>query len=97
MQYKIDWQYTALEDLKAIRLYLEEFSLDTADKILTELVDKADSLKQFPNRCPKFRKNSELRRLILDEYSIFYDVVEKKSLVRVFYVYHHLRDTRYLM
>ena len=77
MRYKVDWQYTALEDLKTIRFYLEQFSFETADRILSEIVDKADILQQFPGRCPKFGKNVALRRLIIGDYSVFYDIVEK--------------------
>ena len=48
MEYKIDWQDQAVENLHSIREYLEEkASVDVADKILGEIFDGVETSTYF--------------------------------------------------
>jgi len=92
MLYKIDWQDTATEDLKQIRAYLEQFSVETANRILSQLVDQANSLENFPARCRLINKSLNLRRLVVADYSVFYRIMEDKRLVQLHHIWHQSRD-----
>lgn len=97
MDYKIDWQDDAIEDLENIREYLEQFDFDVADKILEDIVNKTHKLTMFPNRCPKIDEDTDIRRLIVRDYYVFYFVVEENKIVRILHVFHHLKNTKILM
>ena len=92
MEYKITWSNEAYIDLDEIRVYLEEFSLQTAHRILRRIMTQASRLASFPYRCPLVGDDLLKRRLVVDDYSVFYVVFEDSKTVLIFRVWHHSKD-----
>jgi len=92
MKHKIDWQFTAIDDLDGIETYHEEYSQETATRIIDEITSRVKTLADFPFLGPKINKNSSKRRLTVGNYSIFYEVCEERKLVQILYVWHQARD-----
>jgi len=97
MQHKINWSDDASTDLDEIRAYLEDFSRQTANRILSRIIAQANRLAVFPYRCPLIIDDSPMRRLVVDDYSVFYVIFEASETVEVLRVWHHSRDIGQLM
>jgi addiction module RelE/StbE family toxin len=94
-EYKIDWQDQAINDIKDIRAYLEtnpNISIETTERILSNLFDQGNSLTVFPARFQIISGSPDKRHLLVEGYSIFYRIVEERHLVQILYVYHQARD-----
>jgi len=76
---------------------LEAFSLQTANRILDRITVQANNLVDFPYRCKKIRRNSDKRRLVIDDYSVFYEIYENEKIVQILHIWHHSRDINQLM
>ena len=96
MRYTINWSNDVYNDLDEIRTYLEGFSVQTANRILSKIVDQANDLVNFPFRCQKISDNSNKRRLVVDGYSVFYEIYENEKIVQILFVWHHSRDIGHL-
>ncbi len=95
MQYTIEWQDQAIENLLSIRKYLEEnASEEVADKILGDIFDHAEDLVNFPYRYVVYPDRPAVRRMVVGEYNVFYRVIEEKGLIRVYNVFRSSMDTK---
>ena len=92
MAYKIEWQHTAVADLQEIRTYLEALSVDAANRILTKIVDNTNDLAIFPARFPKLDGLFDFRRMVVEDYSIFYRIADQQNIVRIYHVFHHAKN-----
>ena len=88
--YQVYWQAQAIQDLKNIRAYLNE--IQAPIRILGKIVDQAGELCYFPGRFRKISETSDIRCLIVEDYSVFYRMIEEKRLVQILYVWHHSRE-----
>jgi len=97
MQHKVNWSDDASIDLDEIRAYLEGFSIQTANRILGTIIAQTNRLAVFPYRCPLITEDSPMRRLVVDDYSVFYVIFEVNETVQVLRVWHQSRDISQLM
>jgi len=93
--YKVEWQLQAKVDLINIRSYLVE--QDALTTILKTITKKANDLFYFPARYRKIKSKSDLRLLVVKDYSVFYRIIEHKKLVQIMHVWHHSKDIRKLV
>ncbi|HOS34146.1 MAG TPA: type II toxin-antitoxin system RelE/ParE family toxin [Spirochaetota bacterium] len=83
--YSIKFTGLANRDLEDIFSYIsnELDSRNVAIKLLNKIESKIDSLKDFPYSCPtvtnSLLQNYEYRKLIVDNYIIFYIIDEEKK------------------
>jgi addiction module RelE/StbE family toxin len=91
LAFQVLWMDQALADLRGIRAYLAEFSQQAALRIVTKIVDQADRLAAFPYRCRVVFAQTNIRRLIVEDYSVFYRVSEERRFIQVLYVWHHAK------
>lgn len=76
MSYKIRINPLASEDIKNIKEYIAEDSLDNATKVVKDLIEKIEQLGEFPEMGKmlmyKININSKYRYFICGSYLIFY-------------------------
>lgn len=83
MNAKIKINPLVTEDLKGIKNYISEDNLDVAIKTVKEIIEKIDSLAQFPEMGKlltyKIKLKSKYRYIICNKYLIFY-IFEKDTV-----------------
>ena len=97
MPYKVNFSDDVDRDLQEIKAYLNDFSEQTANRVTTDIIDHALDLAYFPFRCQKINENSTKRRLLVGNYSIFYEVYEDIKVVQILFVWHQSRDIRHII
>jgi plasmid stabilization system protein ParE len=64
---------------------------EAADRYVRRLLEAEHSLEQFPYRgAPSYTLGDDIRRLVVGDYVIFYDVTPK--MVRVLRIFHQRED-----
>jgi toxin ParE1/3/4 len=77
--YKVKLLPTAKIDLADIVDYLSQFYSSTAIKQYERIINKINNLKDFPLMCEEYPVDVmgfRYRRLVVDEYLVFYIVLE---------------------
>jgi len=92
-EYKIVWAQTAIDDLRAIRTYIEAelLSPETARQIAQSIYESAASLAQMPYRCPADQEVPAYRYLIEGNYYIYFRITESPSAIQITLVRNHLQ------
>ena len=88
----IIWSDFAIRDLREIYHYIRADSVFYADRLLDEIVSKAESLPPMPNRgriTPEFGDTS-IREIFVKQYRVIYKVEEKRIVIHG--VIHMARD-----
>ena len=96
--YKLEYLPTALKDMIDIIRYIsvELKNPDAANRLAVELVDTAESVLTFPYATPAYQPirplKREYRKILVQNYLMFYWVDEEKKLVTVARVVYAKRD-----
>ena len=83
MTYKIKYLPLAVQDLNDIARYLSGFYPKTASRVLKELREKITKLGDTPKMCEVYRPDPAYRRMVVDQYLVFYRVNDEIKSVEV--------------
>ena len=83
MMYKIKYLPLAVQDLDEIARYLSGFYPKTASRVLKELREKITKLGDPPKMCEVYRLDPAYRRLVVDQYLVFYRVNDENKIVEI--------------
>ena len=83
MMYKIKYLPLAVQDLNEIARYLSGFYPKTASRVLKELREKITKLGDPPKMCEVYRLDPAYRRLVVDQYLVFYRVNDENKIVEI--------------
>ena len=83
MTYKIKYLPLAVQDLNR---YLSEFYPKTASRILKEMREKITKLGDTPKMCEIYRLDPTYRRMVVDQYLVFYRVNDETKVVEIYRV-----------
>ena len=92
MSFQVTLNDIAKEDLVIIEEYLSQFYESTAMKFFESLERQVSLLEDSPFMCPVYEDNPKFRRMIFDNYLLFYSVDESRSLVKIRRIFHQSRD-----
>ena len=92
MKFHFRFLLSAQNDLQDVIDYIAEHSLKAANDFLEELDKRLLQICQFPKMCEVYRHNPNLRRLIIDNYLIFYEADEEKKVINVYRILHSSRN-----
>ncbi len=87
--YKVLLLEPELDDLSIIKTFLEQFSEEAPERVLRLLIDRIRDLSRMPMRYPIYEKNAAFRRLVADDYLVFYKVFNSTKTVEIRRVLHH--------
>lgn len=95
--YHIILSDSAKEDLDKIYKYISESLIEknTAERIISNIEDNILRLEEFPYSCPEINikpHNDIVRKLIIDNYLVLYDVNEEKMQVNIYNVVYNKSD-----
>ena len=83
MTYKIKYLPLAVQDLNDIARYLSGFYPKTASRVLKELREKITKLGDTPKMCEVYRLDPAYRRMVVDQYLVFYRVNDENKIVEI--------------
>lgn len=99
MAIKIRINPLATTDLKEIKNYIAEDSIEAGIKTVKEIIDKIENLSDFPEMGAmlmyKIRLKSKYRYIISGQYIIFY--IYEQSMVSIQRILHGKRDYMLLL
>ena len=101
--YKLEYLPIARQDMIEVVRYIsmELGNPAAADRLATELIEAGDSILKFPYAQPTYVPirplKHEYRKLLVQNYLIFYWVDEEKKLVTVVRVIYAKRDYNLLL
>lgn len=94
MDFKVILQPLALEDLEAIVRHVAQDDLQAANRLGMSLLDRAESLAQFPERGTNVRRRPGVKRLVRAPYLIFYRIDNARRCVDVLRFWHGAQNPR---
>lgn len=83
MKYKIQYLPLAVQDLQDIARYLSGFYPKTARRVLNEMRQKIARLGENPRLCEVYPPDPTYRRMVVDQYLVFYQVNEDGRSVEI--------------
>ena len=92
MKYRFRFLQLAQNDLQDVIDYIAQHSLKAANGFLDELDKRLLHICEFPQLCEVYRHNPTLRRLIIDNYLIFYEADEENKVINVYRILHSSRN-----
>jgi len=92
MSHRITFLDEARQDLKDIASYLSQFYAGTARNFTSKLKKQVRQLKTLPYMYPAYEEDPLFRRMIIDDYLLFYSVDDRQKMVIIHHVFHSKRD-----
>jgi len=92
MKYQPNFLQLVQKDLDDVIDYIGQYSLEAVQDFLDELDKRLLQICKFPQSCEVYRHNPTLRRLIIDNYLIFYEADEKNKSINVYRILHSSRN-----
>lgn len=88
MGWKINFAPQALEELEQIVRFIAQDDPQAAIRFGDYLVDRAESLTNFPELGTPYRKRANVRRLLCKSYYIYYRVDRKEQVIEIMNYWH---------
>ena len=90
MRYKVQWSAATLDRLIEILDVIAQDKPRTAARVVDEILARVDGLADFPHQGPIFSEESgpDIRRLVVKNHIIVYQVVEDRRTIYVIAVRH---------
>jgi plasmid stabilization system protein ParE len=91
MGWKVVFAPQTLEQLEKIVCFITHDDPEAAVRFGDYLVDRAESLAQFPELGTPYRKRPDVRRLLCKNYFIYYRLRRDKRVVEIMDFWHSAR------
>ena len=92
MAYNVKLLNLAENDIDDICRYLSQFYPGTPGKNLDTLDESFKNVSINPYMYPKYEYNKEYRKIVVDDYLVFYKIEKENNLVKVFRILHGKRN-----
>jgi plasmid stabilization system protein ParE len=93
MKYEVFFLPDAEDDIDDIEVYLSQFYEETVRSFVDELKAKVATLEDFPHKYQEYEEDPFFRKVLVNQYLLFYSVDDKRKQVIVHRIFHSLRDT----
>ena len=84
MKYSVLYSLFAKEDKKEIKAYLSRFYPETPRRFTASLKKHITNLKDNPYMYPIYFENTEIRRMIVDNYVVFFEIFETEKKIELY-------------
>jgi len=91
MGWKIIFAPQSLEELEQIVRFIAQDDPQAAIRFGDYLVDRAESLANFPELGTPYRKRANIRRLLCKSYYIYYRIQRKEQAIEIMDYWHSAR------
>jgi len=90
--YSVSHLPKAINDIFDIEEYLNQHSPVAADRFTETFDERTANLVNYPFLWPVYEKDSFFRKMVIDDYVLFYSVDETRSLVVIHRIFHYSRN-----
>jgi len=94
MKYKAKYLVTARQDREAIKAHLNQFSTKAAARIFAKIKRNIEYAKSNPYIYEVYERRPKFRRMVVEDYLLFYRVNEKEKLIEVHHILHGMVDIK---
>jgi plasmid stabilization system protein ParE len=92
MTFEVRLLKRAVGDIEDICGYLSQFYPGTVGRFLVDLEQRLDDLAVHPFMYEEYRENKAYRRMVVDNYLVFYKVFKSGKTIRVYRILHGKRN-----
>jgi len=92
MKYRVNYLITAKHDREIIRAYLGQYSVTAAKRLFGMIKTKMDHVKENPYIYEAYERRPQFRRMVVEDYLLFYKVNEEDSIIEVHHILHGMMD-----
>ena len=92
MKCTLKYMDLALMDVAEIKEYLSGFYPGTWIRFSEKLKENMETLTSLPYMCNFYRSGSDFRRLLVEDYLVFYKVDETKKTINIYRILHGARN-----
>ena len=97
MKYKVRYLVTARHDREAIRAYMNQYSSSAATRIFEKIKRNMEYVKENPYIYEVYERRPKFRRMVVEDYLVFYQINEIEMLVDVHRILHGMMDIQKLL
>jgi len=92
MKYRAKYLITAKQDREAIKEYLNQFSTKAAARVFAKIKRNVEYAKSNPYIYEVYERRPNFRRIVVEDYLVFYQVNEKERLIEIHHILHGMID-----
>ena len=92
MSYRVVFKTEAERDMNDIEEYLSQFYASTVRNFFLQLEKQVKALETMPFMYPTYQEDPFFRKMIVNDYLLFYSVDEKRQLAIIHRIFHSSRD-----
>jgi addiction module RelE/StbE family toxin len=92
MKYRLIFLPSAKRNLIEITTYLSQYYVSTVRKFKEQLKKQTDKLIDMPFICPQYEEYPFFRRMVIDDYLLFYHIEEERHRVVIHYIFHSSKN-----
>ncbi|MCL2663391.1 MAG: type II toxin-antitoxin system RelE/ParE family toxin [Oscillospiraceae bacterium] len=92
MKYKAKYLITARQDREVIKIYLNQYSTKAAGRLFAKIKRNMEYVKNNPYIYEAYERRPEFRRMVVEDYLVFYRVNEKDKIIEVHHILHGMID-----
>ena len=94
MKYKVQYLVTAKQDRESIKTYLNQFSLTAAKRLFDKIKRNMEYVKENPYMFKAYERRPQFRRMVIEDYVVFYKVDESTKTIEVHNILHGMMDLK---
>jgi len=92
MSYRVVFMAEANRDMDEIEEYLSQFYASTVRNFFLRLENQLKTLESMPLMYPAYQEDPFFRKMIVNDYLLFYSVDDKRQLAIIHRIFHSSRD-----
>ena len=92
MKYKAKYLSTARKDREEIKAYLNQFSSKAYARLVGKIRRNIEYAKTNPYMYEVYERRPKFRRMVVEDYLVFYKINESERLIEVHHILHGMID-----
>ena len=90
--YPIKYLPDTIIDKEDIKEYLSQYYPDSAGRFFSRMRKRIAHIKKYPYSCPVYEGDPDYRRLVVDDFLVFYMVRENPKSIEIHRIFHGSQD-----
>ncbi len=92
MKYRVKWLPDAKHNLDEARKYLEQFTPPAYKRIFGKIKNNIELVRVHPYMYEAYKRRGKYRRMVVEDYIVFYRVLELEREIEVVRILHCAMD-----
>ena len=92
MKYRAKYLETARHDRDAVKAYLGQYPSIAVQRLFDKVKSKMELVKINPYMYEVYARRPQFRRIVVDDYLVFYKVIEESKIIEVHHILHGMID-----